>query len=116
MNFEQRFFTKMFDKWLKKEFGEVNRLGIIYFKSQKDKQHFDKYVKPRLNNKVIIRELSEEIKFRLLENVLEFMAPEISKLNYIELQETINYSESYIDRMTVIIIPDSQGPSGYSNH
>jgi len=112
MKITLRKFILMFDKWLKKEFGEVNRVGIIYFKSQKDREHFDKHIKSQLNNKIILKELPEEIKFRLFENLLEFIAPEISTLNYKELQETINYSESYIDRMIVIIMPDPQRPSG----
>jgi len=98
--------------WLEKKFGK-DRVKVIVFKLQRDREGFDKNVRPELighlKDGIIIKDLPKEAKSLVVKEFLkEYYSYLSSKMNDEELHDAISELEEMADRMIMLIAPDPQ--------
>jgi len=99
--------------WLKKYFGKDSVI-LVGFRSQKDRDYFDKNLRPMIiKDKLVIKKLPEEAKSVAVDAFLkDNYSDMLSRFDDEELHWAINHLEKLIDGMLVVITAGPHGLSG----
>lgn len=102
--------TTILINWLEKKFGK-DCVRVIVFKSQRDREGFDKNIRPelisRLKGKIVVKDLPKEAKSLVVEEFFkEHYSYLSSKMNDEEMHEAISHLEEMADRIIVLITPE----------